>query len=46
MQVAMRALGFAVKKAEVKGLMAEYRKDDGVGLELQEFMEISEWHIG
>lgn len=42
----MRALGFAVSKAEVKGLMAEYGKDEGGGLELHEFMEISEWWAG
>eukprot|EP00243_Klebsormidium_subtile_P006943 TRINITY_DN3019_c0_g1_i3.p1 TRINITY_DN3019_c0_g1~~TRINITY_DN3019_c0_g1_i3.p1 ORF type:complete len:201 (+),score=45.64 TRINITY_DN3019_c0_g1_i3:809-1411(+) len=45
-KVAMRALGFAVSKAEVKGLMAEYSKDEGGGLELHEFMEIMSQKIG
>mmetsp|Transcript_62758 Transcript_62758/g.198752 ORF Transcript_62758/g.198752 Transcript_62758/m.198752 type:complete len:108 (-) Transcript_62758:1024-1347(-) len=40
LKVAMRALGFAVKKEEVKKIMSEYDRDDTGTIEFPEFLEI------
>lgn len=40
LKVAMRALGFAVKKDEVDAIMREYDRDDSGSIEYPEFREI------
>ena len=40
LKVAMRALGFDVKKAEVLGLMNEYDRDRSGAIEYIDFLEI------
>ena len=42
-QTAMRALGFPVKKAEVKSLMSSYDIDGSGKIEYTDFVDISAW---
>ncbi len=41
LQVAMRALGFPVKKEDVRKLMAEYDKEGSGRISMDSFFEIS-----
>jgi Ca2+-binding EF-hand superfamily protein len=42
----MRALGFPVKKADVKQLMSSYDIDGSGKIEFTDFVDISEWLQG
>ena len=46
LKVAMRALGFAVKKDEVDAIMREYDRDDSGSIEYPEFREIMMERMG
>ena len=46
LKVAMRALGFDVKKAEVSDLMRQYDKEGSGKIEYQDFLEIMTQKIG